>query len=349
MKIFIIYQTQDVPTGGGNQFLKALSTVLSAQGALATDPSQADAFLCNSHHCMENVIRLKLAYPSTPFFHRIDGPMRVYNTQDDRRDDQVYWINKKIADGTIFQSEWSKRKNLDAGMQASPFSTVVFNAPDPEIFNRTSTREALTDPLPNLVATSWSNNMNKGFKIYRFLDEHYVGKDFNLTFIGRSPIPFKNIIHLPPLPSRELAQELHKHDIFITASQADTCSNSLTEALHCGLPSIVKNDGGHPEIIGQAGLVFDQPEQIPDRVNRIARNYATFQAAIALPDIDKIARLYLDFISKTSSQLPASRVKKIHPNDFTVKEKLRKKNSHWKNIPFFKKNLTSDTAKLRTT
>ncbi len=331
MKIYIIYQTQDTPSGGGNQFLKALSQKWAARGRLATDPEQADAFLFNSHHCLDEVLRLKLAYPDKPFFHRIDGPMKLYNSADDRRDGLTYWANEKVADATIFQSHWSQRMNAQWGMPPVSYSTTILNAPDPEIFQRRAVQQAPQGRRPRLVATSWSDNMNKGFEVYRFLDRHYVGKLFDLTFIGRSPLPFDNIVHLPPAGSRELAAELVEHDIFLTASKADPCSNSLIEALHCGLPAIVYNDGGHPEIVDGAGLTFDTPEQIPALVEQVVARYAELQAAIALPDIDEVAQRYFDFIAGTTEQL-GTRIKNITNADLKSRKRLGRKKSLWRKL-----------------
>ena len=49
-------------------------------------------------------------------------------------------------------------------------------------------------------------------------------------------------------------------------SQDDPCSNSLIEALHCGLPAIVLNSGGHPEIIGNAGVKFKNRKEIIEAI-----------------------------------------------------------------------------------
>ena len=330
MKIYIIYQTKDVPSGGGNQFLKALSLAFSRMGVWALEPDEADAFLFNSHHCIDDVLQLKLKYPSKPFFHRIDGPMKLYNTRDDRRDDQTYWINEKIADGTIFQSEWSNLKNLEEGITLNGPSTVIFNAPNKDIFNPASRRKITIEGLPNLVATSWSDNIKKGFETYRFLDGKYVGKLFNMTFIGRSPFEFKNIVQKPPMDSRRLAQELKRCDIYITASQADPCSNSLIEALTCGLPAIVLNDGGHPEIVGRGGCVFDKVEEIPGHVKRIMASYSSFQQGISLPDIDAVANQYLDFMVLVSSSLEIGRIRTVTASEIKAWKKQKRSSKGWR-------------------
>jgi glycosyltransferase involved in cell wall biosynthesis len=119
-----------------------------------------------------------------------------------------------------------------------------------------------------------------------------------MTFVGNSPIEFKNIRHIQPLQSADLSKVLRNSDIFITASQNDPCSNSLIEALHCGLPALVLNSGGHPEIVQQGGEVFDTKEQMPLLIEKIVNNYELYQNRIAVPTIEQIGKEYYDAIVK---------------------------------------------------
>ena len=112
MKIFIVFEILNQPTGGGNQFLKMLKKQFDSMSLLTSEPSEADIFLFNSHHFLQNVASYKKSFPKAKFIHRIDGPMRLYNDLSDPRDQQVYFANETFADATIYQSEWSKDKNL---------------------------------------------------------------------------------------------------------------------------------------------------------------------------------------------------------------------------------------------
>ena len=113
----------------------------------------------------------------------------------------------------------------------------------------------------------------KGFNVYKFLDDTLDFGRYEMTFVGRSPIKFNRIQHVPPQPSEELAEVLRQHDIFVTASRNDPCSNALIEALHCGLPAVVRNDGGHPEIVGEAGELFEDERDVLDAIGKVAQNY----------------------------------------------------------------------------
>ncbi len=86
MKINIVYNISDAPTGGGNQFLRALAESFRRSGHYTETPEQAQCILFNSHHCIAEVLELKKRFPEKVFVHRVDGPMRLYNSPSDNRD-----------------------------------------------------------------------------------------------------------------------------------------------------------------------------------------------------------------------------------------------------------------------
>ena len=96
------------------------------------------------------------------------------------------------------------------------------------------------------------------------------------------------------MPSEQLADILRQHDIYITASQNDPCSNALIEALACGLPALYLNDGGHPELVGQGGLPFNSREEILTQLDILVENYELFQSLIVVPSIESVAKTYLE-------------------------------------------------------
>lgn len=156
-------------------------------------------------------------------------------------------FNKLFVDGIIFQSNWRKKNNKKYFGISTKYETVVRNAPDNKIFNKVGKKVFNPKEKIKLIATSWSSNWRKGFDIYKFLDENLDFSKYEMTFVGNSPIIFKNIKWIKPVPSKKLAEILKQNDVYITASQNDPCSNSLIEALSCGVPAVALNDGGHPE------------------------------------------------------------------------------------------------------
>jgi len=303
LTIHILFHISDEATGGGNQFLKSLKKSFQSTLTYQHDIKKADVILFNSHQHAGEVARVKLSYPNKVFVHRIDGPMRLYNNSSDRRDDIVYLGNKYLADATVFQSVWSQRQNHCLGLPQNLPETVISNAPEPSIFNRQGRAEFSTERKIRLIAASWSRNPNKGFSTYQWLDEHLDFEKFEMVFVGNSPIEFKNIRHIPALSSEELAKQLKKSDIFIFASSIEACSNSLLEALHCGLPAVAASGSSNPELVAQGGEIFTQPEEMPQLLEKIVQNHSTYQSNIDNPSIEKIGKKYYEFITHLFKQI----------------------------------------------
>ncbi|MFA7209284.1 MAG: glycosyltransferase [Parcubacteria group bacterium] len=312
-KIHILLEFREGPWGGGNQFLKALRKELVKIGAYEDDPSKADVILFNSHHNIQKLLKLKFTHPQKKFIHRIDGPTFLIRNKDLWIDKLIFKLSESIADLSIFQSNWSFKKCEELGFKNKP-NSIIYNAPDGSIFNSAGKTPFKNSGKIRLIATSWSGNPNKGFDIYKYLDEHLDFKKYEFIFIGNSPINFKNASHIKPLPSNELADELKKSDIYITASKNDPCSNSLIEALSCGLPAIVLNDGGHPELIQSGGEVFTTKEDIIAKIEIVSDNYTTYKNNIPPYKIQDIAQEYMEAINIT--------YRAPHPKNLTITKYL---------------------------
>jgi len=293
--ISIFHEFAPPPAGGGHQFMRAIWNEMEKRGFRI----EGNAISKKSRACLFNsfnfdTARLKaFCHQGCRMVHRVDGPIGVYRGFDDGTDRHICHINRELADATIFQSHYSLQKHQELGLEfKNPM--VVPNATDPAIFHRKGRLPFDTNRKIKIISVSWSDNINKGAPVYQWLDEYLDWSRYEYTFIGRSPITFKNIQMKAPRPSADLAQELRQNDIYITASRNDPCSNSLLEALACGLPSLYLNSGGHPEITGQAGLPFTDPLEIPLLLEQLAANYRQFQASIQVPEISKITSRYLE-------------------------------------------------------
>jgi glycosyltransferase involved in cell wall biosynthesis len=96
-----------------------------------------------------------------------------------------------------------------------------------------------------------------------------------------------------PVPPEKLSGILRQHDIYITASQHEACSNSVLEALSCGLPVLYLDSGSHTEIVKEAGCGFSSHEEIPELLNGLVDDYESYQAKISIPNLSEAARQYL--------------------------------------------------------
>ncbi|MFX0135558.1 MAG: glycosyltransferase [Candidatus Hodarchaeota archaeon] len=296
--VTILHSFHKPPWGGGNQFLLALKRAIKNKGWKVYTKLGRNSKMCilNSFTFnMKLIMNQKKDYNNICMVHRVDGPtflVRGGSKKDKDLDDKVFEINDMIADITVFQSYWSYQKSIELGYKPKR-PVIIPNAVDPTIFNHNGRIPFSSDRKIRLISTSWSSNLFKGFKTLKWIEEHLDWDKFEYTFVGNTPLDFDYIHHIPPQPSETLGELLRNHDIYITASRNDPCSNALLEALACGLPALYLNEGGHPELVGYGGLRFDRKEEILPQLNRLVKNYELFQNLIAIPTLDDVADKYL--------------------------------------------------------
>lgn len=296
LSVHICHDFKTGPWGGSNQFAQTFREFLISIHSYENDPSKANTIFFISHSNVKEVIHLKRKFPEKLFIHRLDGPVVLHNPVSNKRDAMAYWANRNIADATVFQSDWSRESNYKTGFQKQQFATTILNACSATTFNKEGKVAFSRDRKTRVIMTSWSPYKAKGFGVYQWLDDHLDFSRFELTFVGNSPVAFKNIKTEAPVPPSQLATVLKQHDIYITASEKDACSNALIEAMTCGLPAIALNDGGHPEIVKVGGKLFHRVEEVPACLDEIYQNYKDFQDAIELPDHHHMGHQYLKFI-----------------------------------------------------
>lgn len=301
MSIHILYEFRDGPWGGGNQFLKALRTWFRKKGIYAESPEEANAILFNSHHFghaneyLDALLRLRRLNPDIVLVQRIDGPIQAVRGTDRQVDNLIYRANALLADGTIFQTEWSRAENIRRGLSTRHHAEIVINnAPDSDIFH--PSKAPSDGSKTKLIATSWAANARKGFGYYNFLDRHLDWNRFEMKFVGNTPQPFKNIVHIPPQDSTALSKLLRDSDIFVTGSSNDPCSNSLLEALHSGLPAVALKSGGHPELVGAGGVLFEGETDLIDAIETVAAQRVEHRNRISVRSLCDIAGDYAHFI-----------------------------------------------------
>ncbi len=296
--VAIFHDFAPPPSGGGHQFLRALWGDFTRHGLRVennTISPTTRACLFNSFNFdadnLRRIRRQQRGKKGCRMVHRVDGPIGVYRGHDDGTDRRIWQLNQELADATILQSHYSLQKHIELGLPMRD-PVVILNTPDPALFHRNGRIAFDPDRKIRLISTSWSDNPNKGAAVYQWLDEYLDWSRYEYTFVGRSPVAFKHIQMLPPLPSTQLADQLRQHDIFITASRDDPCSNALLEALACGLPAIYLKSGGHPELVGAAGLGFDEAAEILPKLTQLVDAYTAYQPLIKVPSLDEIATQY---------------------------------------------------------
>lgn len=296
------------PYGGANQFMRALGIALSARGVRVLENAAygADAHLLQGNGF--NVGRFtRHVRPGAAVVHRLDGPVHLYRGFDRDKDEAVFALNRSHASATVMQSAWSLERTVAMGYR--PVNPVVIpNAADPRIFRPGPARAVDGRGKLRIISTAWSDNPRKGAAIYAFLDRHLDWSRFEYTFVGRIAATFRNIRLVPAVTSEDLAEHLRAHDVYLTASENDPCSNALAEALACGLPAVYLASGGHPELVGPAGLPFTGEADVLEAIDQVAAYHDAFRRVVrpaTMGDVaDRYVRLVCDVLSGGWTSVP---------------------------------------------
>ena len=289
MKISIGYKEIIGPWGGGNNFRINLSEYINKKGFEVTNnlnENDLDIILLTetrlssysaSYTHREIYFYKKLVNPNVIVIHRI-------NECDERKN--TNFINKllkkgnRLADHTIFVSNWLKNIHLPKGIGKNK-SSVILSGANKNIFNNKDKREWKKNEKLKIVTHHWGNDWNKGFEIYSKLDS-LIGKDKNFefvefTYIGNLPknFVFKNSKHIKPLSGIELASELKEHNLYLTASLNEPSGNHHIEAAQCGLPLLFINSGGIVEYCKEYGLMFEN-NNFEEKLIYMVNNYEEY-------------------------------------------------------------------------
>ena len=295
--ISIFHDFAPPPAGRGHQFLRALKREWERCGfrvEVNSISGSTRACLLNSFNFDAERFRY-LRRAGCRTLHRVDGPLATYRGFDDGTDRKIADWNREFAQGTVMQSEFSLRAHQAMKLEFRE-PVVIPNAVDPELFHPPKERANLQGRKLRVISASWSDNRNKGADIYEWLDRNLDFSRVEYTFVGRMASELKNIRVVPPVPSHELAEFLRENDVYLTASRNDPCSNSLVEALSCGLPAIYLKSGGHPELVGKAGLGFDTAEEIPSLLDQMGSALDGFQNQISVLSMENVAGRYLEVL-----------------------------------------------------
>jgi glycosyltransferase involved in cell wall biosynthesis len=290
----ILHEYAPPPSGGGNQFVRALTRELERRGlTIETNRISGGTNACLFNSFNFDAARLRrFARYEVRMVHRVDGPIGVYRGFDDGTDQRILELNRSFAHATVLQSRFSLEKHRELGIELRE-PVVIPNAVDPAIFHPRPDPEPVVGRRLRVISTSWSDNPRKGADVLAWLDRNLDFDSFELTFAGRTAARFERIRVMGPLASESLADLLRTHDVYLAPSRDDPCSNALLEALACGLPAAFLRSGGHPELVGEAGIGFDDPEELPGVLERLRDELERRRSAIRVPALSDVADRYL--------------------------------------------------------
>ena len=277
------------PWGGGNLFAINLTNYLLDKGheviynltdsdidlILLTDPrSRRESSSTFNHYDIEQY--KKYVNPNVKVVQRINECDERKNTNNIN---DFYLNATKVADHVVFVSSWLREIYTKIGLEESKSSVILAGA-NPDIFNTQGfSKWDSLEPL-KIVTHHWSSHENKGFDVYQEIND-LISEDrwknkIEFTYIGNmnNNFVFNNSKIITPLAGKDLASELKKNHVYVTASINEPSGNHHIEAAQCGLPIIFKNSGGIPEYCQGFGISFD--ESFENALNEMYSNYQLY-------------------------------------------------------------------------
>ena len=293
MKVCIGSEFTTNPYGGGNLFIKNLAEyLLKMDHSVVYDLKDIDIDIILMINPLKNSEKSTLNNYDIDFYQKFINPESIsvqrINECDERKNTD--YVNKAIIksnkniDYTVYVSKWLQELYEKAGMQGQN-SNVILAGANSEYFNIEGKNFWDKEREIRLVTHHWSDNWMKGFKTYKKIDKLLSDKFWNnkiiFTYIGNYPknINFENTKLIKPLGEKTLAQELKRHDIYITASLNEPSGNHHIEAAQCGLPILYVNSGGVTEYCQDYGLEFSEGN-IAEKLEYLINNYDLYKEKI---------------------------------------------------------------------
>ncbi len=294
MKVAIGYRVREAPWGGGNRCIAALVEALGeARHSASTtlDDDDIDIILIvdprgrnPSTSFTPGAVERYLAWrnPGAIVVHRI-------NECDERKGTRTMNARLRLAnacaDHTVFIGSWLRDL---AVWQANGDGrhSVILNGADRRTFNAERHQPWDGAETLRLVTHHWGGNWMKGFDVYAKLDRMLAAPAWRnrieFTYIGNLPdgFRFSNARSLPPSTGDELADELRRSHVYLTASINEPAGMHHVEGALCGLPLIFRNSGALPEYCTGFGEAFEGDEFEPALEDMMA-NYPRWSAAVA--------------------------------------------------------------------
>ncbi|MAV60966.1 MAG: hypothetical protein CMQ83_01215 [Gammaproteobacteria bacterium] len=347
MKISISSKIIEGPWGGGNLFVKNLSNFLENKNIkvvhnlfdsdidiiLLIDPRKDS--ITTSYSYLDVIHYLKYVNTNAVVVHR-------FNECDERKNTtgvNNFMIKANVcSDLNIFVSDWLKQIYLNQGL-INTNNRVIMTGADKNVFNSEGYKLWDGSSKIKIVTHHWGNNPNKGFEIYKKLDDMIKTQPYKnlieFKYIGNLPenFEFENTSYLEPLAGNMLANELSSNHIYLTASKNEPSGNHHIEAAQCGLPILYLDSGGIPEFCKGFGIGFNE-YNFEEKLNEIIKNYFKIQKEmINYPySSDKMCEEYLfefEKIYKNKTHISKDRYNKLESHKtnkilFFIKYNIKK-------------------------
>jgi glycosyltransferase involved in cell wall biosynthesis len=195
---------------------------------------------------VQEIEAFKLSHPQVRCIHRVNECDLRKGTHEI---DEILRQANRNVDFTVFVSHWLRDYFVDRWFDPRRPHRVIQNGADPKLFYPRLDREYADGEALKLVTHHWSDNWNKGFKVYEQVDRMIDQGDlegFALMVIGRWPVEIRWRVAAThaPVRGKQLADLLRQNHLYLTGSLWEPSGMHYIEGAQCGLPLVYHEDGG---------------------------------------------------------------------------------------------------------
>lgn len=296
MKVSINIKKIDGPFGGGMVFANDLETELTKNGVKVVR-TLIDQDIDIILHVNPFPFLMKSAAFSflEAYIYKLKHPKTIIvqgiHECDERKG--THYMNRLLVractycDFIVYVSSWLEPLLKKNGLDVSKPSKVILHGSSKKTFNMNG-KIFWNHVAPlKIVTHHWGAHYLKGHDFYQkldtFLSNEKCGNKFAFTFIGNYPknLLYKNSKLVAPISGQQLAEELKKHDVYLTASRNEPAGLHHIEGALCGLPVLYINSGGLKEYCGEYGLEFNQ-NNFEDKLQEMYDEYESFLEKVKL-------------------------------------------------------------------
>ncbi|MCM1139382.1 MAG: glycosyltransferase family 4 protein [Muribaculum sp.] len=200
--------------------------------------------------------------------------------QDRLSDKELTYLRDNVT-GVICVSTKNQQESISKGFTSQEKCVVFPNAIDNKIFypkNREDVRKELGCAKDDFVVAFVGRfDKRKGVKRVSDAIKSLSDKSIKSIFIGRSSIgeseqpDCDGIIFMGTLAHEDLPNYLSAADVFVLPSWAEGCSNSIVEAMACGLPIISSDLPFNYDILNSENSFLVNPNDITAIASAISK------------------------------------------------------------------------------
>ena len=290
------------PTGGGHQFLRALVGELERRG-LAVEvnrisarndaPASSTRSTSTSAGCAAS--RATTCASSTASTAR----SATYRGFDDGTDARIAEINRELADATIVQSRYSLDAHRALGIELVDPRLDLEHGRSGRSSIRPAEREPLAGRRVRVIATSWSDNPNKGADVLAWLDRHLDHERYELTFAGRT----RRVVRARPRRSARSRRSRSPPSCGAATSTSPRAGTTrartrCSRRSPAGCRPSSARAAATPSSSARRASPFDEPEEVAAALDRLVAELDERRAAIRVAPLAEVADRYLEVLAR---------------------------------------------------